>query len=611
MNFDEEEQNHDAQFNKSAKSNSFSTSSFLNIDDCSLEDSPFQNDTSKRKRRNSISQVTDITEFREKFQSQSKDFIRAETFYSPSPLIRLKATRSTPSLSRYHSGDEKTLRSIMKKQNLMDSYSCPNTAASKMAVSFKESVQVVNYDPLDCTTGLKNPFPISVKNSPKINSVFRASTIDRVSKTPPKFSFEEKRKDRFEYFGDPDKISFKKPNENLIAPNRNIKKLEKAEFSDGFSTESHDNKPMDKKRNFLNVVKMDSGPDNTEINMNSQNTFTPSDMKSVLCVTSGGGDSNDSAITKKKKLDAAAFYSDDSLKRLNKSDNSTNADEVCEFLQENNEETNFEPYIVPSSKEFQITNNKEFSKLNSVYAERKKLLFGEDCQSDSEDNTCIDNIIDKEEQKVQSADNIKERANKFLGKVRLNNRSRNFNRTISEIDQRLIIVNNELSDLQIELANLRQERKTLKKRRRRIVKSANKLNNRMAKNQDILYANNHKEASSNIPVRKSLRKINSVIGSVSGSLLEAASASLSRSGSVSGSKSGSPHAYILTDTTNKNFNQDGTFGSNLAEYNDSIHTINEKSRENFSIRSIVPWLNFSRHENENENEIENKKDKIT
>lgn len=337
MNFDEEEQNHDAQFNKSAKSNSFSTSSFLNIDDCSLEDSPFQNDTSKRKRRNSISQVTDITEFREKFQSQSKDFIRAETFYSPSPLIRLKATRSTPSLSRYHSGDEKTLRSIMKKQNLMDSYSCPNTAASKMAVSFKESVQVVNYDPLDCTTGLKNPFPISVKNSPKINSVFRASTIDRVSKTPPKFSFEEKRKDRFEYFGDPDKISFKKPNENLIAPNRNIKKLEKAEFSDGFSTESHDNKPMDKKRNFLNVVKMDSGPDNTEINMNSQNTFTPSDMKSVLCVTSGGGDSNDSAITKKKKLDAAAFYSDDSLKRLNKSDNSTNADEVCEFLQENNE----------------------------------------------------------------------------------------------------------------------------------------------------------------------------------------------------------------------------------------------------------------------------------
>lgn len=268
-------------------------------------------------------------------------------------------------------------------------------------------------------------------------------------------------------------------------------------------------------------------------------------------------------------------------------------------------ETNFEPYIVPSSKEFQITNNKAFSKFNSVYAERKKLLFGEDCQSDSEENTRIDNIIDKEEQKVQSGDNIRERANKFRGKVRLNNRSRNFNRTISEIDQRLIIVNNELSDLRIELANLRQERKTLKKRRRRIVKSANKLNNRMVKNQDIFYANNHKEASSNSPVRKSLRKINSVIGSVSGSLLEAASASLSRSGSVSGSKSGSPHAYISTDTTNKNFNQDGTFGSNLAEYNDSIHTINEKSRENFSIRSIVPWLNFSRHENENENEIEN------
>ncbi|OWB65125.1 hypothetical protein B5S30_g448 [[Candida] boidinii] len=332
MKFNEEKQNHNAQRNKLSKSNSFSTSSFFSLDDCSLEDSPFQNDTSKRKRRNSISQVTDITEFREKFQSQSKDFIRAETFYSPSPLVRLKATRSTPSLSRYHSGDEKTLRSIMKKQNSMDSYSCPNTALSKMAVSFKESVQVVNYDPLDCTTGLKNPFPISVKNSPKINAVFRSSTIDRVPKTPPKIS-------RSEFFGDPDKIGFREPNENVVAANRNnsITKFEKPKFSDDFSTKSHDNKPMDRKRNYLNVVKMDSRPDNTEININSQNTFTPSDMKSVLCVTSGGGDSNDSAITKKKKLDAAAFYSDDSLKRLKKSSNSTNEHEVCEFLQENNE----------------------------------------------------------------------------------------------------------------------------------------------------------------------------------------------------------------------------------------------------------------------------------
>ncbi|GME80215.1 unnamed protein product [[Candida] boidinii] len=183
-----------------------------------------------------------------------------------------------------------------------------------MAVSFKESVQVVNYDPLDCTTGLKNPFPISVKNSPKINAVFRSSTIDRVPKTPPKIS-------RSEFFGDPDKIGFREPNENVVAANRNnsITKFEKPKFSDDFSTKSHDNKPMDRKRNYLNVVKMDSRPDNTEININSQNTFTPSDMKSVLCVTSGGGDSNDSAITKKKKLDAAAFYSDDSLKRLKKS----------------------------------------------------------------------------------------------------------------------------------------------------------------------------------------------------------------------------------------------------------------------------------------------------
>lgn len=258
----------------------------------------------------------------------------------------------------------------------------------------------------------------------------------------------------------------------------------------------------------------------------------------------------------------------------------------------------------------------EFSKLNSAYTERKRLLFGEDSQSDNEENTCIDNIIDKEKQKVQSSNNIRERANKFLGKITLNNnRSRSFNSTISEINQRLIIVNNELSDLQIEMVNLRQERKVLKKRRRRIIKSANKLNEKFVSNQDGLYFNdNNNQFRSDSPVRKSLRKINSVIESVSGSLLEAASASLSRSGSVSGigtgSTSTSPHAYITTNITDTNSYQDDTYYSN--EFNDSIHTINEKNREKFSIRSIVPWLNFTHQENDNENwnRISNNEDEL-
>ncbi|OWB71462.1 hypothetical protein B5S31_g1151 [[Candida] boidinii] len=348
-NYDKQQYN-----NKLSNSNSFPSSSF-SVDNYPLENSSFQNDSPKRKRRNSISQVIDIAKNRENFQSQSKDFMRTGSLYSssPSPLMRLKASRSTPSLSRYHSGDEKTLRSIMKKQNLMDSYSCPNTASSKMAVSFKESVQVVNYDPHDYTTGLKSPFPISVKQSPKINSIFRSPTIDRdyVSKTSPKISFKET-EDRSKYLEDSNKISFKEPTKNSIVPNRknSVTKFKNSNFSNDFTSGKSrgDNKSIDGKRNYLNVVQMDSEQDNTEININLKNTFTPSDMKSVLRVTSGGGgdsngNNNDGAITKKNKLDtgaasAAAFYSDDSLKRLNKSTDSTNHHyhEVSEMFEENN-----------------------------------------------------------------------------------------------------------------------------------------------------------------------------------------------------------------------------------------------------------------------------------